>query len=225
MSSGSRSTTSTPSPPPRDGLDLLTLVIAAAASAVAAIVVSRVWRPGTIMAAAMTPVIVALVREGLDRPARRVSAIASRSAPEPVARVARVVAPPPPEADAPPPPVGPSPELTARRVYGRKTSTRRRWRLAVVTGLLAFVVAACVLTVPELLAGRSVVSSGKDTTVFGGSRRTSHTPATEKKQTTTDQQTTSTPTDTQSQQTTSTPTDTRPQQTTTTQTAPGQTPT
>jgi hypothetical protein len=224
MSSASRSTTSTPVPPQREGFSVRTLIIAAVASAAAAVVVSRLWRSGTIMAAAMTPVIVTVVKEMLDRPTRRVSAMASRSAPRPVARAARAVAAPPPEADAPPPPMAAGPELTAMRVYGRRTTARRRWRLAIATGLLAFAVAVGVLTVPELVAGRSVVSSGKDTTVFGGTRRVA--PATEKK-TTTDKQTAPDKQDTEKQQTqteqrtTSTPTQTTPQQT---QTQPQATP-
>ena len=108
-------------PPPRSGgLQVTTLIAAAVAAVVAATVVSRFWQAGTIMATAMTPVLVAVVKEMVERPARRVSSIATRAAAPPVARSARRVAEPPPEAYAPPPPVGPSPELTAMRVYGRE---------------------------------------------------------------------------------------------------------
>src|ERR1700712_2049772 len=51
-----------------DGLSLQTLVIAAAASAVAAVVVSHVWKNGTVVAAAMTPVIVSIMKELLAKP-------------------------------------------------------------------------------------------------------------------------------------------------------------
>src|SRR4051794_13483160 len=51
-----------------EGLSLQTLVVAAAASAVAAIVVSPLWKDGTVIAAAMTPVIVTIVKEMLQRP-------------------------------------------------------------------------------------------------------------------------------------------------------------
>ena len=44
----------------------------------------------------------------------------------------------------------------------------RGWRLAVVTGLLGFLIAAVVLTVPELVAGRSASDGARDTTIFGG---------------------------------------------------------
>src|SRR4051794_16137660 len=51
-----------------EGLSLQTLVIAAAASAAAAVIVSHLWKDGTVVAAAMTPVIVAIVKEVLARP-------------------------------------------------------------------------------------------------------------------------------------------------------------
>jgi hypothetical protein len=67
-------------PPARGGLDVVTLVAAAASAVVAATVVSRIWQAGTVMATAMTPVVVTLVKEALERPARRVSSIATRGA-------------------------------------------------------------------------------------------------------------------------------------------------
>ena len=57
---------------------MTTLVAAAVASVVAATVVSRLWQAGTVWATAMTPVIVALVKEAVERPAKRVSSIATR---------------------------------------------------------------------------------------------------------------------------------------------------
>jgi hypothetical protein len=149
-----------------------TLVVAAISSAIAATVVSRLWQAGTVMATAMTPVIVALVKEALERPAHRVSSIATRSGAPPLARAARAVVPPAPEADAPPPPMALDPKLTQMRVYGRdRSKVGRRWKLAVATGLLGFVVCVSVMTLPELVAGRSVVSGQHDTTIFGGHRR------------------------------------------------------
>jgi hypothetical protein len=50
-------------------------------------------------------------------------------------------------------------------------STRRRWRLAIATGLLGFVLAAAVLTVTELAAGGAVGRDSRATTYFGGSER------------------------------------------------------
>src|SRR5215208_148710 len=60
------------------GLSLQTLLISAAAAVVAATVVPMIWERGTIFATAMTPVIVALVSEGLRKPVQHVSAVAPR---------------------------------------------------------------------------------------------------------------------------------------------------
>ncbi len=195
-----------------------TLIAAAIASVVAATLVSRFWQAGTIMATAMTPVIVALVKEAVERPARRVSSIATRAAAPPVARASRRVVAPPPEAYAPPPPVvGPDDELSEMRVYRReRTMGGRRWKLAVATGLLACVIAVAAMTLPELVAGRSVVSGSHHTTIFGGHRSASST-KTKSTDTTTSK----------SDEQKSTSTATQPQDTTTqpdtTTTAPGQT--
>src|SRR3954447_7722233 len=61
-----------------EGLSLQTWVVAAAASAVAALVVSHFWKNGTVLAAAMTPVIVSIVKEALQRPMK--SEVVRRSA-------------------------------------------------------------------------------------------------------------------------------------------------
>jgi hypothetical protein len=207
---------------------MVTLVAAAASAVVAATVVSRIWQAGTVMATAMTPVVVTLVKEALERPARRVSSIATRSAAPPLARATRAVAEPPPEAYAPPPPVGPDPGLSEMRVYRRERATGRRWKLAIATGLLAFAIGAAVMTLPELVAGRSVVSGTHHTTIFGGHRAVpaSKTSTPTEKKTTTDESTTST--DGQPQDTTTQPdtTTTAPdgQQGTTTTAPPAATP-
>ena len=44
------------------------------------------------------------------------------------------------------------------RVYRRERAAGRRWKLAILTGLLAFVIAIAAMTLPELVAGRSVVT-------------------------------------------------------------------
>src|SRR4051812_7635808 len=62
-------------PPPASGIDLGTLVITALASAAAAYTTAKVWAPGTLASAAMTPVIVALVKEGLRKPTEVVTAV------------------------------------------------------------------------------------------------------------------------------------------------------
>ncbi|HEV3377797.1 MAG TPA: hypothetical protein VG126_11025, partial [Thermoleophilaceae bacterium] len=55
------------------GLNLRTLVIASAASAAAALLTSQLWIAGTWLAAAMTPVIVTLVSEILNRPTEKIA--------------------------------------------------------------------------------------------------------------------------------------------------------
>jgi len=89
--------------------------------------------------------------------------------------------------------------------------------LAVITGLLACVIAIAAMTLPELVAGRSVVSGSHHTTIFGGHRSTSSSTTktkTDEKKTTTTDQTTSTATQ---------PQDTTTQPDTTTTTPDGQT--
>ena len=214
--------TEPPPPPNPSGLRVSTLVIAALTSVITATVVSRLWAPGTVWATAMTPVIIAVVREMLERPARRVSSVASRYYPSPVAKTARTVAEPPPEAHAPPPPV-PGAEYSKMRVYRRERAIPgRRWKLAIATGLLAAVIAIAAMTLPELVAGRSIVSSSNDTTIFGGHRNTHRSPSrstttdnstnTEQKNTTTAPETTTTaPPETQQRTETQPPAQTEPQ--------------
>src|SRR3954464_14344135 len=67
-----------------EGLSLQPLVVAAAASGLAAIVVSHLWKGGTVVAAAMTPVIVAIVKEMLAKP------MESEIVRKPVQQVSRV---------------------------------------------------------------------------------------------------------------------------------------
>jgi hypothetical protein len=204
MSSRTITTHTTSAPPRRSGFHVGTLIVAAISAVAAATVVSRLWQPGTVMATAMTPVLVTLMKEALERPAQRVSSIAGRAAAVPVA---------PPEREEPPAAIVPYDEhLTPMRVYRPARRVRRRWKLALATGLLAFLIAVAAMTVPELVAGHSVVSAKHDTTIFGGHRSAATTTKKpEQKTTTTDQQTVTTDktttdqTNTQQQTTTTTP--------------------
>lgn len=137
-----------PSDDKRSGLSLKTLLIASAASATASFVVPMIWQPGTIPAAAAMPVIVALISDALSRPAERV-----REA----GKLVRV------------------PRRNRRR---KLTETdRRRIRIALVTGLLAFGLVAVVLTVTELAAGGAVSSDRRTTLLGGGTPERESTPA------------------------------------------------
>ena len=194
----------------REGLSLQTLVVAAIASGIAAVVVSRFWKDGTVFAAAMTPVIVSIMKELLQRPmeseivkrsASRVSEVAVAPAKRVASgsgsavrgrRFARNGGESPVQTAAPPERGGNGDRngsttrggevvhAAPRRDYssgGAAGPRRRRFgkvhlRVAIVTGLLAFAIAAVVLTVPELIFGGAVGSKDR-TTIFGGGDRSS----------------------------------------------------
>jgi hypothetical protein len=155
------------------GLSLRTLLIAAAASAVAAIVIPLIWRPGTVFAAAMTPVVVAIVTELLHRPVETVSSVATRKP----ARGAETLDEP---FDEPFDPLAPPsaqeldtlPQATEgpRAVHGkRRPLTGRQWKLALATGFVAFAAVAAVFTASELVAGEAVSGGGRTTFFSSGS--------------------------------------------------------
>ena len=176
------------------GLSLQTLLISAAAAVVAASVVPMVWQQGTLIATAMTPVIVALVSEGLRKPVERVSTVAPRVARRSGTGAALRRSDPDaartrdprrlgargegPERFEPLTPDRRDDVPTARAddPYGLREAPRRRLRLriALVTGALAFFAAAAVVTASELaLFGGSVSGERGRTTLFGGDERSS----------------------------------------------------
>lgn len=219
-----------PPPPPREGLDLATLFISAIASAAAAYTTSKIWAPGTLVSAAFTPVIVALVKEGLRKPTEVITNVvptvtpskwtrAGADDPGLVAELEPVDVTPSP--DAPPPIVAPTGATSEVKVYSTR-GRRLRWRLAVITGLLGFGIAVLAFTVPELIAGESLGGSHK-TTIFGGhhtkkgSSSTKTTTSTTSTSTTQTSTTETTPTETTTvteTQTVTTPSETTPTQTT-----------
>lgn len=180
----------------RQGLSIQTLAIAAVSSGAAAVITSTFWQGGTVIAATMTPVVVALVREMLERPmqsevvrrsASRVGDVATARraiAGGAAARTERERGGSPATGTVPQPPsangngdhgseVTPGDVLLShpRRTYSSGAPGRsRRLKIAVVTGLLAFAIAAVVLTVPELVLGGSVGSQDRSTTIFGGGK-------------------------------------------------------
>ena len=171
--------------PPSGGIDIKTLAITAVASAGAAFVCSRVWASGTLAAAAFTPVLVALLREALNKSTEVVVKAV------PVRGVVRSATPQGGSAspgDASRTYAGQSPSAEqdpARRVpqqgeiaYHRPGGSTRRWRIAIVTGMLGFLIAAVLFTVPELVAGRSASGGASDTTLFGGNQHEDSAPPT-----------------------------------------------
>jgi hypothetical protein len=134
--------------------------VAALASAAASFTASHLWGSGTVLSAALTPVVVALVSEFLRRPVDRVSATAQRVAPIPIL--------PRPPAGGEPPGRRPAPPARgdtqvhqgewAAASFGEPAAPgwRPRWRLVLLTGVLAFGIVGAFYAVPDLLAGYSV---------------------------------------------------------------------
>jgi hypothetical protein len=214
MSADSRTRQYPSQPPPssRSGFNPVTLGIAALSAVVAAFVVSKIWSHGTLVATAMTPVVVAVVKEALERPAQKidvgVSKLSTVRRSNPDGLVVEEFEP------------GHEDEPNEVSVYSSRGG--RKWKIAVITGLLAFVVAAAAMTLPELVSGRSIFSGGERTTLFRGTRHRAATTTTPSTQTQTVTQTTATQTVTEtvpsSTQTTPTVTQTTPGAT---QTTPG----
>jgi hypothetical protein len=148
------------------GISVQTLAISAAAAVAAAVLVPLVWERGTLVATAMTPVIVALVTEGLKHPAEKITTATSRVARRPGA-IPREPEPfdPLPEEER----GGLTPEDDPFGLRERPP-IRRHWRLAVITGVVAFVLAVTALTMSELVFGGSA-SRDSGTTFFGGGRQ------------------------------------------------------
>ncbi len=155
-----------------------TLAIASAASASAAALTSQLWIAGTWIAAAVTPLIVALVSELLHRPSERIARAITSD--RPALRLDESeespAAGPHLDPDAPPPaPV---------RVYRQPTAppgSRRRiaLRVVVLTTLLGLVIGAAALTAAELIAGQSIGKSDRATSLGVGKSRKSNTSTTE----------------------------------------------
>lgn len=171
------------------GVDLPTLLTTAVASALAAYVTSQLWAPGTLAAAAFTPVLVALLKEMLAKPAE----VVTRAVPvRGVVRSASAEGEPDGGAD--------TPEAIEARIAqlgeapGASSPGRRRaWQVAVITGLLGFILAAVIITLPEVVSGKSLFGGGGNTTLFSP-KKSSATPT----------DTTTTPTSTTETETTET---------------------
>jgi hypothetical protein len=163
------------------GLSLTTLLISSASAAVAAAVVPLFWQRGSLIATAITPIVVAVVSEALNRPAKAITAaapkVARRSAtgaalrsPQPTGvgargegpeRVTRAGQAPPPWSGDPDDPFGLQTDAAPRRRFPIK--------LAVITGLVAAVIGAGVVTASELAVfGHSIGHSSRETSLFGG---------------------------------------------------------
>jgi hypothetical protein len=159
------------------GLSLQTLLISSLAAVAAAIVVPMFWAKGSLIATAITPIIVAIVSEGLNRPAKAITAVTPR-----VTRRSATGAALRSEQPTGVGARGEGPEqLPPRRgddpfgLYQQDRPRRRSpLRIAVVTGLLAAVIGAGVVTASELtLFGHQIGNSQRSTGLLGGKSRKS----------------------------------------------------
>jgi hypothetical protein len=209
-------------------LSIRTLVIASLASLFAALVTSQFWRAGTPITAAITPVLVALISELINRPTEKiVQRLTTEGAPVRPARPRYGRAPDPADRRA----REPEDALASGQVsvYGRPTRTSRRkiaFGVVLATGVLGFAAAAVALTVPELITGHSIVKDNRKSTIFGGHHKKKASRQ-ETTPTTTTPTTTEQPTNTQTtpqNTTTEKKQQTTPQQQTTTSPAPPVTP-
>jgi hypothetical protein len=205
----------------KGGLKLSTLLISSCSAVAAAVIVPMFWERGSLIATAVTPIIVALVSEALNRPAKVITDVAPKVAPRVVRRTgagAPVRVEQPTGVGA----RGERPERVSRwgdedDPFGLRTparAQRRRrfpWKLGLATGLAAAVIGAAVVTASELaIFGHSVGGKERSTSVFGGetehSRRPQETPTPAATETATPTPTsTPTPTETVTPQATETP--------------------
>ena len=171
-----------PEKEPNSGLSLQTLLISSLAAVAAAVIVPMFWEKGSLFATAVTPIIVAVVSEALNRPAKVITKAAPRVARR-TGTGAAIRSEQPTGVGA----RGGGPERVTRwgeedDPFGlrRPERTRRRafpWRLGVATGLLAAVIGAGVVTASELaIFGHSVGHSDRTTSVFGGQEAKTPTP-------------------------------------------------
>ena len=155
----------------KSGISVQTLVISSLSAVAAAVVVPLVWQQGTLVATAMTPVIVALTSEALRRPAEKITAVTPRvtrrSATGAAVRAPERFEPLPPEERHEPP------EVRDDDPFGLRAAPkpRRHWKIAATTGAAAFVIGVVALTGGELIFGGPATKSGGGTTFFGGSSK------------------------------------------------------
>ena len=194
------------------GLSVTTLLIASGSAAAAAVIVPLFWERGSLVAAAITPVIVALTSEGLKKPVEKIPTVGVwRKTPQ--GTVVRqsggrdFEVHDPEEERFEVDPARPEDPFGLREPERGGFFTRKRIALAVVTGLLAFGIAAIVVTASELAIFGDSVSREHRTTFFGGKSRNA-TPTPTATPTATPEDEDATPTPTPSETPSATPTET-----------------
>jgi hypothetical protein len=149
----------------KSAISIQTLVISATAAVAAAVVVPMIWERGTLIATAMTPVIVAVVSEALRKPAEVITSTTKRSATGLAVRSPDRFEPlPPDERDV-------APQVREDDPFGLRAAERPRvshhWKIALATGACAFVLAVVFLTGSELVFGGPATKESGRTTFFG----------------------------------------------------------
>ena len=152
-----------------------TLTIASVASATAAAVTSQLWIAGTWIAAALTPVLVALISEAMHRPTERI-ARAWTAAGAGEARTSRAISPTHREPTAVTGTPGPVREYRAGGGSGSRSTMLTRRRIAIgtvaATAAIACVIGLLTLTTVDLLSGGSVGKGSGRFTLAGGKSKT-----------------------------------------------------
>jgi hypothetical protein len=151
-------------------LNTRTLTIASVASASAAAVTSQLWIAGTWIAAALTPVLVALISEAMHRPTERIARAWTSDRELPGSQTHTGTRSEPTAVTGTPGPV---------RVYrqsGSRTSTmltKRRIAIGTVaaTAAIAFVIGIVALTTVDLVSGGSVGKGSGRLTLVGGDNK------------------------------------------------------
>jgi len=150
-------------------LNTRTLTIASVASATAAAVTSQLWIAGTWFAAALTPVLVALISEAMHRPTERIARAWTSE------REMRATQAATPTRREPTTVSGTAGPVRVYRQSGPRTTMLTKRRIAIgtvaATAAIAFVVGIVALTTVDLVSGGSVGKGSGRSTLFSGSDR------------------------------------------------------
>jgi hypothetical protein len=151
-------------------LNTRTLTIASVASASAAAVTSQLWIAGTWFAAALTPVLVALISEAMHRPTERIARAWTSD------REMRVTQSATPTRREPTTVSGTAGPVRVYRQSGPRTTMLTKRRIAIgtvaATAAIAFVIGLVALTTVDLVSGGSV-GKGSGRFTLGGNGGTS----------------------------------------------------
>ena len=150
-------------------LNTRTLTIASVASASAAAVTSQLWIAGTWIAAALTPVLVAMISEAMHRPTERIARAWTSE------REMRATQAATPTRREPTTVSGTAGPVRVYRQSGPRTTMLTKRRIAIgtvaATAAIAFVVGIVALTTVDLVSGGSVGKGSGRSTLFSGSDR------------------------------------------------------